>query len=282
MGISTPISPAIRSSFGGTRVVLVDDHRIVREGLRRILSLSPDIEIVGEADEGHDALALIRRSAPQVAVVDLNMPGLSGMNLVRRIRQEHPTTAVLVLSMYEEQHYAMRALKAGAQGYLSKDAAADELVQAVRKVAGGGCHLSRAMAERVAMSLAHQQDAPLHEQLSEREFEVFRLIVAGWRMTDIAEALHLSIKTVSTHKSRLLQKMRMDSTAALIRYGLQHRLFSDAEAGGAAEPHHGLEPHHEPAAHHRHGPIGVHMADHRVRPKAIARLEHDRQAVMPF
>lgn len=274
-------TPAVHAPLGVTRVVLVDDHRIVREGLRRILSLSPDIEIVGEADEGHDALALIRRCAPQVAVIDLNMPGLSGMNLVRRIRQEHPTTAVLVLSMYEEQHYAMRALKSGAQGYLSKDTAADELVQAVRKVASGGCHLSRTMAERVAMSLAHQQDAPLHEQLSEREFEVFQLIVAGWRMTDIAEALHLSIKTVSTHKSHLLQKMKMDSTAALIRYGLQHRLFSEGATGAAAEPHQAADLHHTPVT-PRHGPVGVQMNDHRARSKPAARLEHDRQAVIPF
>jgi len=209
------------------RVVLVDDHRVVREGLRRILEHAHDIEIAGEADDGHDALALIRRVSPDVAIVDLSLPGLAGMNLVRRIRQDRPQTAVLVLSMFSEHQYAMRSLKAGAQAYLSKDSADEELIQAVRNIASGGCHLSRSMAERVAMSLAQREEGPVHEQLTDREFEVFRLIVAGRRMTDIARILHLSIKTVSTHKARLLQKMGLEGTAALIRYGLQQRLFQD-------------------------------------------------------
>ena len=231
------------------RVVLADDHPLMREGVRRILSDSNDLDVVGVAEDGFSALALIRQFKPRVAVVDLTMPGLSGMNLVRRIRTEHPQTAVLVLSMHTEQQYAMRALKSGAHGYLSKDAAAEELLQAVRKVATGGCYLSRGMAEQVAMSLAHHDDGPRHEQLTDREFEVFRLIVAGKRLTDIAQSLHLSIKTVSTHKSRLLQKMQLDSTAALIRYGLQHRLFAESNGTGDnaqgrdPDPHSGLTEH---------------------------------------
>jgi len=220
----------------GTSLVLADDHRLIREGIRRILEGHPDLEVVGEADDGHQLLSLARQTGAHVAIIDLNMPGLSGMNLIRRIRQEIPGCAVLVLSMYGEELYAMRALKSGAQGYLTKDSATDELVLAVRKVAAGGCYLSRRMAERVAMSLAHQDDVPRHEQLTDREFEVFRYIVAGQRISEISRAIHLSVKTVSTHKSRILQKMQLDSTAALIRYGLENRLFP--EPGASSDPHH--------------------------------------------
>lgn len=226
----------------GITVVLADDHRLMREGIRRILEGQPDLDIVGEADDGHQALSRIRESRAHVAVIDLNMPGLSGVNLIRRIRQEQPHCAVLVLSMYGEELYAMRALKAGAQGYMTKDAASEELVRAVRKVAAGGCYLSRHMAERVAMSLTQQDNTPRHERLSDREFEIFRGIVAGQRISEISRALHLSVKTVSTHKTRILQKMQLDSAAALIRYGLEHRLFPDP--GSLGDPHgerlHGL------------------------------------------
>lgn len=216
-----------RGEDGGIALVLVDDHRLMREGVRRILEGQADLDIVGETDDGHHALQLIRESGARVAVIDMSMPGLSGVNLIRRIRAEHPRCAVLVLSMYAEELYAMRALRSGAQGYLSKDAAAEELVRAVRKVAMGGCYLSRAMAEKVAMSLTHQDDTPRHDRLTDREFEIFRRIVGGQRVSDISRVMHLSIKTVSTHKSRILQKMQLDSAAALIRYGLEHRLFPD-------------------------------------------------------
>ena len=224
--------PTIRSGIG---LVLADDHRLIREGIRRLLESQPDMNVIGEADDGHAMLGLLRTSRAQVAIMDLNMPGLSGVNLIRRIRQEHPQCAVLVLSMYAEELYAMRALRAGAQGYLTKDAATDELVRAVRKVAAGGCYLSRHMAEDVAMALAHQDSRPRHERLTDREFEVFRCIVAGQRIGEISAAMHLSIKTVSTHKSRILQKMQLDSTAALIRYGLESRLFP--EPGLHSDPH---------------------------------------------
>lgn len=209
----------------------------MREGVRRILEDAGGLTVVGEADDGHSALNLLDRHPTRVAVIDLNMPGLSGVPLVQRIRRDHPETVVLVLSMNAEEEFAMRTLRGGAAGYLTKDSASEELVQAVRKVAAGGCYLSRDMAERVALSLSHQDDAPRHSRLSDRELEIFRLIVAGKRMTDIAQGLHLSIKTVSTHKSRILQKMRLDGTASLIRYGLQHRLFHDAvQAPTSANP----------------------------------------------
>lgn len=219
-------------------LVLADDHRLIREGIRRILESQADLCIVGQADDGHELVGLVRTKPVRVAIIDLNMPGLCGVSLIRRIRQESPECAVLVLSMYAEELYAMRALKAGAQGYLTKDAASEELVQAVRKVASGGCYLSRRMAEKVAISLAHPDDAPRHDRLTDREFEIFRCIVAGQRISDISHAMHLSVKTVSTHKSRILEKMHLDSTAALIRYGLEHRLFP--EPGMAADGHHAM------------------------------------------
>lgn len=199
----------------------------MREGILRILMGQSDLQVIGQAEDGHQALSLIRSGSAAVAIVDLSMPGLSGMNLIRRIRQESPECAILVLSMYSEDIYAMRSLKSGAHGYLTKDAAADELVQAVRKVASGGCYLSQGMAEKLALNLSGKEDGMPHERLSNREFEIFRCIVAGQRIGEISEALHLSIKTVSTHKTRILQKMQLDSTAALIRYGLEHRLFPD-------------------------------------------------------
>ena len=203
----------------------------MREGVRQILQRQADLKVVAETDDGHRALAIAREQSPRVVVLDLSMPGLSGMQLIRRLRQECPHTLLLVLSMHTEEQYAMRALRAGAQGYLSKDAAAEELVHAVRKVAAGGCYLSRQMAEMVALSLTGRDDTPRHELLSDREFEIFGLIVAGKRMTEISRALHLSVKTVSTHKTRILQKMHLDSVAALIRYGLEHRLFPESETG---------------------------------------------------
>ena len=209
-------------------VVLADDHQLMREGLRRLLESTPGMHVAGEAATGHEALDLLRRLAVDVAVLDLSMPGMSGMDLIRRVKTEFPHVAVLVLTMHAGEQYAMRAFRCGASAYLTKDSAGGELVQAIRKVAGGGGYVTASLAERLAMGLSTLREAPRHASLSDREFEVFRRIVCGQRLTDIADALHLSIKTVSTHKARVLEKMGLDSTAALIRYGLEHRLFDDA------------------------------------------------------
>ncbi|MDE2614313.1 MAG: response regulator transcription factor [Burkholderiales bacterium] len=209
-------------------VVLADDHQLMREGLRRLLGATPGMHVAGEAGSGHEVLELLRRVAVDVAVLDLSMPGMTGMDLIRRVKTEFPHVAVLVLTMHAEEQYAMRAFRCGASGYLTKDSAGDELVQAIRKVAGGGGYVTAALAERLAMGLSTLREAPRHAGLTDREFEVFRRIVAGQRLTDIADELHLSIKTVSTHKARVLEKMGLDSTAALIRYGLENRLFEDA------------------------------------------------------
>ena len=212
---------------GGLRVLLVDDHTIVREGLKRILGATQDGWIVAEQGSGFRALDHLRHHACDLAIVDLSMPGMSGFELIRRIRAEFARLPVLVLSMHAEEEYALRAFKAGANGYITKDSASDELAVAARKVARGGTYVSTSLAERVVQQLNGSVDMPRHARLSERELEVLRRIVAGQRVSEIAEALHLSVKTISTHKTRIMDKLQAPGTAALVRYGLQHGLLPD-------------------------------------------------------
>lgn len=207
-----------------TRLLLVDDHTIVREGLKRVLESNCGGWQVAEASSGHQALETLRSQAFDVAIVDLSMPGMSGLDLIRRIRTEHPGMAVLVLSMHAEEQYAMRSFKAGANGYVTKDSAAEELVTAVLKVVAGGAYVTASLAERVVQQLNGNVRVPAHAQLSDRELEVLRRIVAGMRLTDIAEELHLSVKTVSTHKARIQDKLGLPSVAALVRYGMENDL----------------------------------------------------------
>jgi len=209
------------------RLLLADDHPLVREGLKRILAAASDIEVAGEAANGDETLALVKQHDFDLALVDLSMPGLSGLDLVKRLRLERPKLRILVLSMHGESQYAARALKAGASGYLTKDAAAAQLLGAIRKIAGGGVHISETSAAQLLGAGVPAGDAPPHTALSDREFEVFRQLVAGRSITEIAAALHLSVKTVSTHKARILEKMAMASTAELVRYGVEQRLLDD-------------------------------------------------------
>jgi len=206
------------------RLLLVDDHTVVREGLKRLLDPQARQWSITEAGTGFQALECLRRQPFDLAIVDLSMPGMSGMELIARIKAEFPAVAVLVLSMHGEEQYAMRAFQAGAKGYVTKDSASTELVEAVRKVAMGGVFVSVHLAERVVQQLNGQRTAPRINVLSNRELEILQRIVAGQRPVDIAESLHLSIKTVSTHKRRILEKLQLDSTAALIRFGLEHNL----------------------------------------------------------
>jgi DNA-binding NarL/FixJ family response regulator len=203
------------------RVLLADDHKIVREGLRRVLAAAGDIEVAGEAADGDQALALVKANDYDIAMLDMSMPGLSGMDLIKRLKIEKPKLRILVLSMHGEQQYAARALKAGASGYLNKDSAADQLLGAIRKIAAGGVHIGDA----AAASLVAGGDKPAHEKLSDREFEVLRLLVDGLGPSEIGERLHLSVKTVSTHKTRILEKLELKSTADLVRYALENKLL---------------------------------------------------------
>jgi len=202
------------------RVLLADDHKIVRDGLKRILAATTDLEVAGEAADGDELLTLVRGGDYDVAVIDMSMPGLAGVALVKRLKDEKPKLRILVLSMHGESQYAARVLKAGASGYVNKDSAAEVLVSAIRKIAAGGVHIG----EAAAASLVAAEKAP-HEALSDREFEVLRLLVEGLGPTQIGERLHLSVKTVSTHKTRILEKLNLGSTAELVRYALQHKLL---------------------------------------------------------
>jgi DNA-binding NarL/FixJ family response regulator len=201
------------------RVLIADDHEIVRDGLKRILAATTDLQVAGEAADGDKTLALVKANDYDVAMLDMSMPGLSGIDLIKRLKIEKAKLRILVLSMHGEQQYAARALKAGASGYLNKDSAAELLVGAIRKIAAGGVHVGEAAAATLL-----QAGKSGHEALSDREFEVMRLLVEGLGPTEIAERLHLSVKTVSTHKTRILEKLKLGSTAELVRYALEHRL----------------------------------------------------------
>ncbi len=206
------------------RIVIVDDHAIVREGLKRVLHTADVQWQLQEASGGLQALEWMRRQPVDLALVDLSMPGISGLDLIKRIKAEFPHTRVLVLSMHAEEQYALRAFAAGANGYITKDSASTDLVAAVRKVAAGGAWVSASLAEQVVQQMSGSLAAPRHTRLSDRELEVLRRIVAGQRLTDIAQALHLSVKTVSTHKHHVQQKLGLPSMAALIRYGMENGL----------------------------------------------------------
>jgi DNA-binding NarL/FixJ family response regulator len=186
--------------------------------------LADDITVAGEAASGHEVLAQIRAGDYDVLVLDLSMPGRSGVELIKQVKGEKPRLRILVLSMHSEEQYAVRALKAGASGYLTKDSAGEQLVAAIRKVAGGGAFVSPETAERLALNLGADGAAAPHTLLSDREYEVFRLIVTGKSITAIAALLAVSVKTVSTHKTRIMQKVGADNQTELIKYAIRHQL----------------------------------------------------------
>ena len=214
------------------RLVLADDHTIVREGLKQLLGAAGDLQVVGEAQNGHEVIERIRALDFDVLLLDMSMPGKSGIELIRQVHAEKPRLRILVLSMHEEHQYAVRAIRAGAAGYLTKESASRQLVDAIRKVAAGGAFISSEVAQQLALGAMPGATGPLHATLSDREFQIFQLIASGKSVSDIAERLNLSVKTVSTHKANVLQKMNMSTQAELIRYALTHRLVDDADAAG--------------------------------------------------
>ena len=207
-------------------ILVVDDEpqitRVLRTGLT---SRGYDVRT---AADGESALETLGDWEPDLVVTDLSMPGMNGLELVRRISAEFGRLPVLVLSMHAEEQYALRAFKAGANGYMTKDGASAELIKALRKIASGGAYVSGELAERVVLQLNGGVDVARHAQLSDRELEVLRRLVAGQRPTDIAQALHLSVKTISTHKSRIQEKLELPTLADLVRYGLEHDLDAGA------------------------------------------------------
>ncbi len=209
------------------RLLIVDDHAILRTGLKHILAESADIVVAGEAGNGSEALAMLRDERWDAMVLDMSMPGRSGIELIKQIKAEYPKLPILVLSMHKEDLYAVRTLRAGASGYLCKDNAEPLLEQAIRKVAGGGLFINAELAEKLAVGmLAGTSDAPPHTRLSDREYQIFEYLVAGKGVTDIAHEINLSVKTVSTYKSRIMQKLDLANAADLVRYAIRHELVA--------------------------------------------------------
>jgi DNA-binding NarL/FixJ family response regulator len=206
------------------RIVIADDHAIVREGLKRIVGDAPDLLVAGEAADGGEVMKAVRELEFDILVLDLSMPGRSGMELIKLVKAEKPKLRILVLSMHQETQYAVRAIKSGASGYLTKESAPAQLEQAIRKIAGGGAYISAEVAEQLALGAMPGGDTLPHESLSDREFEVFRLLVSGEAVSDIAHKLNLSVKTVSTHKANLMQKLGLGNQTELVRYALKHGL----------------------------------------------------------
>lgn len=209
------------------KILIVDDHAILRAGLKHLLSECADMVVAGEAGNGLDALALIRRMPWDVVVLDMSMPGRSGTELIKQIKAENPKLPILILSMYAEDIYAVRALRAGASGYLCKDNAELQLESAIRKVAAGGLYITPTVAEKLAVGVLHGNTANElpHTRLSDREYQIFQLITAGESVSQLAQKLYLSVKTISTHKMHIMEKMGCTNVADLVRYAIRHELF---------------------------------------------------------
>ncbi|HXV68855.1 MAG TPA: response regulator transcription factor [Nitrospira sp.] len=206
------------------RIVIADDHAVVRRGLKEILADESDMEIGAEASTAHELLDLVRKHPWDAVVLDISLPGRSGLEVLAELKQEQPTLPVLVHTMHPEDQFAVRALRAGAAGYLTKDSAPTELVKALRKIVAGGKYVSASLAEKLAASMDVKAVEVPHQILSDREFEVFRLIASGTTVSEIAEQLSLSVKTVSTYRGRILEKMKMKNNADLMRYALQQKV----------------------------------------------------------
>ena len=207
------------------RALIADDHAVVRQGLKQILGDTPEMLVAGEATNGQEVLDKVRAEPWDVVVLDISMPDRSGLDILKQLRSERPKLPVLVLSMYAEDQYAVRVLKAGGSGYLTKDSMPDELVKALRKVVSGGTYVSPFLAEKLASEIGTDSSRLPHETLSDREFQVLRLIATGKSVTEIAAQLCLSVKTVSTYRARTLEKMNLGTNAEVIHYALRNHLI---------------------------------------------------------
>jgi DNA-binding NarL/FixJ family response regulator len=202
-------------------VLIADDHPIVLEGLKQILSDCSDILVEDVATNGHEVIEKIANNNFQVVVLDISMPGRDGIDILKQLRKERPSLAVLILSTHPEDQYGIRVLKAGASGYLSKHSAPDKLIEAVRKVSKGGKYVSTSLAEKLAVEMDAGTEGPLHESLSDREYQVLCMIASGKTVNNIAEELSLSVKTISTFRSRILKKMNMRNNAEITHYAIK-------------------------------------------------------------
>ena len=206
------------------KILIADDHAIVRQGLKQIVTETPDMVVAGEANNGQELLNKIKESDYDVVVLDITMPGRDGMDVLKQLRSEKPELPVLMLSIHPEEQYALRALRAGAAGYLTKESAPDELVVAIQKVSRGGKYISSSLAEKLAFELEVGREQAPHETLSDREYHVMCLIASGKTVMEIAQELSLSEKTISTYRSRILEKMKMKNNAELTYYAIKNQL----------------------------------------------------------
>jgi two-component system invasion response regulator UvrY len=207
------------------KILIADDHTIVREGLKQILAETADMMVAGEATTGHEVLEMVRREDWDLVLLDLAMPGKDGLDTLKELKQEKPKLPVLILSIYPEEQYAVRLLKAGASGYLTKESAPDELIAAIRKVSQKGKYVSASLGEKLAFYLEADGAQPNHELLSDREYKVMLMIASGKTVTEIADKMFLSVKTVSTYRVRALKKMGMKNNAEFMYYALKHGLL---------------------------------------------------------
>ena len=207
------------------RVIIADDHAIIREGLKQIIAESPEMSVASEASDGQLLLEKIRKETFDVVLLDISMPGRSGIEILKQLKLEKPSLPVLMLSMHPEEQYALRAMKAGASGYLTKETAPDELIKAIKKVISGGKYITSTLAEHLAEVYERDVEDLPHRKLSDREYEVFRLIASGKSVSQIAGEMFLSVKTVSTYRNRILQKMNMRNNAELMHYAMKNGLI---------------------------------------------------------
>ena len=208
------------------QVVIADDHPVLRRGIKDILEEQADMQVVAEAANGQELLQKIEQTSCDVVLLDIGMPGRDGLDTLSDIRRSHPKMPVLILSVYPEDQFGPRVLKSGAAGYMNKEAACDQLVKAIRKVCAGGKYVSPALAEKIASDLAADSQLPVHEKLSDREYQVMRMIASGKTVGQIARELFLSEKTISTHRARILEKMEMKTNAQLTYYAIHNDLVN--------------------------------------------------------
>ena len=206
------------------RILIADDHPIVRAGFKQVLSDTPDLVVADEAENGQEVLQYLKKKKYDVVLLDISMPGKSGLEILKELKTGYPKLPVLILSIYPEEQYAVRALRAGASGYLTKASAPNEMIAAIRKISAGGRYISASLAEKLANYLDADMTKSPHETLSDREHQVMRLIASGKTVSEIAESLHLSVKTISTYRVHVLEKMKMKNNAEITLYAVQNKL----------------------------------------------------------